>query len=204
MKQFKKQHDAVLLAKYEPKLFQRGPGRPWRIKLQAGGERHTFSTKKVDKHEAAIVANEIYEHLLEHGAAKTIEKYDTKSKAGAVVTSGDLIKKVEAVWLGQARTLQDYTTAVRRVVSEIKDVERDKADTIKIADIAHADIEAWRVAYIKAAGSSHARKDAARTSSNTILRACKALFGKKLLKKKLQLPELPNPFADIELSQKGL
>jgi integrase len=96
------------------------------------------------------------------------------------------------------RTFQDYTTALRRVVSEVKQKDRDEADAVRIADISRDEIEQWRSGYIKAAGSSHAKKAAAQTSSNSILRGCKALFGIRLLEK-LDLPDLPNPFQKVRL-----
>src|SRR5262249_33162114 len=150
---------------------------PWHIKLQADGQRRTFSTKRVDRAEAAIVAKQIYEHLQEHGMAETLKAYDDKPTPGAVTTIGDLVKKVEEAWLGQPRTLNDYATSLRRVVSEVKKVSREEADHVRIADLSHGEIELWRSTYIKGAGSNHAKKAAAQTSSNSILRGCKALFG---------------------------
>jgi integrase len=202
MKALKKKLEAELLAKFEAKLFQYAPSNPWHIKLQGDGQRKTFSTKKVDRAEAAIVAKQIYEHLQEHGMAKTIENYNPKPAPGTVTTIGDLIQKAETVWLGVPRTFQDYSNSLRRVVAEVKGVDRDVADTIRIADLSRDEIETWRTAYIKAAGSSHAKKAAAQTSSNSILRGCKSLFGVRLLEK-LDLPELPNPFAKIRLPNNG-
>jgi len=210
----KKQLKAALRAIDEAKLFQYALGHPWRIKLQRGGQRHTFSTKETDRSKAAIEAEKIHNFLIGDAAKKeadanaeadaiakamkeanpnaevkrpkvktamelTIEKFDPEPKKGDVVTFGKLIEKVEGVWSdGTARTFNDYCTSLRRVVSEIKGVARDKADGIRIADIAHADIEAWRTAYIKRkGGSSPAKKARARTSSNTILRGCKAMNG---------------------------
>jgi integrase len=198
MKALKKKLEAQLLAKFESKLFQYAPSCPWHIKLQGNSVRKTFSTKKVDRHEAAIVAKQIYEHLQQHGMAETIKLYDDKPAPGAVTTIGDLIKKAEKVWLGVPRTFNDYSTSLRRVISEVKNVKRDDADNVRIADIARDEIEAWRSNYIKAAGASHAKKAAAQTSSNSILRGCKSLFGQKLLEK-LQLEELHNPFVKIRL-----
>jgi integrase len=198
MKKIKKKLEAELLAKFESKLFQYAPSCPWHIKLQADGQRRTFSTKKVDRQEAAIVAKEIYESLQEHGMAATLKAYDDKPAPGAVSTIGDLIKKAEKVWEGVPRTFQDYTTALRRVVSEVKNVDRDDADSVKIADISRNEIEEWRSGYIKVAGANHAKKAAAQTSSNSILRGCKALFGIRLLEK-MDLTELANPFQKIRL-----
>ena len=79
-----------------------------------------------------------------------------------------MVKKIEEAWLGQARTFNDCCTSLRRVVSEIKKVARDQADAVKIADLSQGEIELWRSAYIKGAGSNHAKKAAAQTSSNSI------------------------------------
>jgi integrase len=198
--------EAQILARFEAKLFQYAPGHPWHIKLQSGGVRHTFSTHKTTRSEAAIVAKEIHKFLTEQkdpkdetkAMAKTIAEYDPEPKAGAVVTIGDLIKKAEKVWLGVPRTFQDYGTSLRRVIGEVRGVDRDEADNVKIADITRDEIELWRSTYIKAAGSSHAKKAAAQTTSNSILRGCKALFGQKLLEK-LQLEDLHNPFQKVRL-----
>jgi integrase len=198
MKAFKKKQEAKILARFQSKLFQYAPSCPWFIKLQADGMRKTFSTKKVNRAEAAIVAKEIYEYLAEHGMAETLKAYNDRSAPGAVTTIGDLIKKAEAVWLGQPRTFQDYCTSLRRVVGEVKKVTRDEANDIRITDVTREEIEAWRSSYVKRVGSNHAAKAAAGTSSNSILRGCKALFGTRLLEK-LDLSELPNPFAKIRL-----
>ncbi len=198
MKAIKKKLEAELLNKFSKKLFQYAPANPWFIKLQEGKLRRTFNTRKVDRAQAAIVAKEIYEFLQEHHMAETLKKYGDNPAPGAVVTIGDLIAKESKIWLGVPRTFNDYCTSLRRVVSEVKNISRHDADKVRIADVTRDEVELWRVSYIKAAGSSHARKAAAETSSNSILRGCKALFGQKLLEK-LGAEELPNPFAKIRL-----
>jgi hypothetical protein len=198
LKALKKKHEAVLLKKFESKLFQYNPACPWHIKLQADSVRKTFSTKRVNKAEAAIAAKEIYEHLQEHGMEATLKAYGDNPAPGAVTTIGDLIAKVEKNWLKQPRTFQDYCTSLRRVVAEVKNVSRENADTVKIADLKHGEIAEWQAGYIKQAGKSPAKKGAAETSSNSILRGCKALFGTRLLER-LELSDLPNPFQKIRL-----
>lgn len=202
-----KKLEAQILANFETKLFQYAPGHPWHIKLQRDGNRHTFSTKQTDRSKAALVAREIHTFLVEQkdkstAMDKTIEKFDPEPKKGEVTTIGDLIKKVRDNWLKQPRTLHDYIRDLRRVVAEVKNVDREAADKVKITEVRRDEIEQWRTAYIKAAGSSYAKKEAAETSSNSILRGCKAMFGEKLLEP-LGLEELPNPFRKVRLPNTG-
>jgi integrase len=199
LKALKKKLEAELLKKFENKLFQYAPACPWFIKLQADNIRRTFSTGKVNRAEAAIAAKGIYEFLQEHGMDAALKQFgENKPAPGTVTTIGDLIAKVEKNWLGQPRTFQDYATSLRRVVSETKDMPRENADTVRIADIKHGEIAEWQAGYIKRAGKSPATKARAETSSNSILRGCKALFGARLLER-LELSELPNPFKKIRL-----
>lgn len=215
-----KQLEARLLAIAEAKLFQYAPGKAWHIKLQRDGHRHTFSTKKTSRAEAAIVAKEIRKFLTEQkddktAMANTIAVYDPAPidpapKKGTITTIGDLIKKVEKNWppKKQQRTLHDYIRDLRRVVSEIKGLsEREAADKVRIADITRGEIAEWRNSYVKRkGGSSPAKIEAAGTSSNSILRGCKAMFGEKLLEEFLEpeeFEELPNPFRKVVVSNTG-
>jgi integrase len=195
---------------------QHEPSHPWWIKLQKDGQRKNFSTKKVNKSEAAVVAREIAKFLNENGMAATWEKYGEQkpvavlspTPAPAPITVGQLIKETGSVFLGRARTFSDYALSLRRIIGDIMGIERQgnagqgknrtkwlgAVDAVALADITRQQVEQWRVDYIKRAGADPVKKEAAETSSNTLLRQAKSLFNTELLEK-----TKPNAFLKVRL-----
>jgi integrase len=213
---------AELVKSYEKKLFQHRIGFPWWVKLQRDGVRKNFSTRKVNKAEAAEVAVEIATYLNENGMQATIEKYGEQKPvvvppeqtAPPPVTVGRLISETGAVWLGRPRTFSDYTMALRRVIGDLSQIERHhhfgqgsgrkawlaKVDAVPLDTITRQAVEQWRVDYIKRAGADPVRRESAETSSNTLLRACKAVFNTELLEK-TTLTNVVNPFERVKFTR---
>ena len=205
---------ASSIKKFEQKLFRYAPDNslPWHIKLQQGGVRKTFSTKCTVKSGAAARAREIYIYLRANGLNAAVQKYGSGPASKPTETVGQLLEKIEQTWLGQPRTIAEYGAGLRHVASDIMGISRAgiggqgknrekwlaKVNGIKIADITPAAVEQWRVNYIKSAGTDVAARKSRETSSNTILRQCKALFSPERLEK-AGLSALPNPLAKIRL-----
>jgi integrase len=206
------------LKKFEKKLFRYAEDNslPWHVKLQQGNIRKTFSTKSTVKSEAANKAREIYIFLRANGMKAALAKYGSGPAYVPTETIGQLIDKVEKTWLGQTRTVYEYAAELRRVASDIMGFDRSghagqgknrekwlaKVNAIRIADITRDAVEQWRADYIKRANGDVAKRKAAETTSNTILRQCKAMFSTERLEK-LGLADLPNPFAKVKLLRAG-
>src|SRR5262245_8195721 len=181
---------AITAKKFYSKVFRYDPkddSLQFHIKLQLGKERRTFPTHCVDRAQAALKAREIYIYLHAEGMKAALAKYGSGPLSMPTETLGQLIAKVEKAWLGEARTISDYGMAVRRIFADIKGIERrsvhgqgknrDKwlkaVDAIRIAEITRDQVEQWRAEYIQRANGDPARKAAAATSSNSLLRCAK-------------------------------
>jgi len=208
---------ATSIKKFKQKIFRYDPKNnslPFHIRLQQGGTRNrkTFSTKLVLEADAARKAKEISDFLTTNGMAATWAKYGDGIEEIPTETIGQLLAKVEKLWLGRTKTFFEYAAEVRRVFSDIKGLDRTgiggqgknrekwlaKVNAIKIADITRAAVEQWRADYIKQRGlGDEGKRQAAETTSNTILRQCKALFSAERLEQ-LELAGLPDPFAKVK------
>ncbi|MCA9450293.1 MAG: tyrosine-type recombinase/integrase, partial [Candidatus Omnitrophica bacterium] len=110
------------------------------------------------------------------------------------------------------RTLESYAGCVRRVARDILArkggrASREKVEALPLQFLSNAEIERWKADRIRACGGNPIKEDSARITANSILRSCRAIFGRKLLtegrkealrKSGLILPD-PLPFSQCVL-----
>src|SRR5438309_8159217 len=89
------------------------------------GRRETFSTGRPIKASAGVVARNIFMSLRASGWEKTIAKYAPHSQALPVITVGDFCAKLQAVYTGRKRTINDYCRHFRRLIADIALIQRD-------------------------------------------------------------------------------
>jgi hypothetical protein len=110
--------------------------------------------------------------------------------------------------------MDDYIRAFRRIVADIYAIDRGPekydyinagrdgwlamVDVIRLADITRTQVEQRRADYLAGHGQDLDLLRAARTSTNSMLRMCKALFSPDRLAR-LGLSALINPFEKVKL-----
>ncbi len=187
----------------------------YHIKLMFQGRRGTFDTRSTVRSEAAIKAREIYVFLRANGWDAALGKYSDKLHAGPVKTLGEFAARVEeAFGDGQKRTIVDYVSNLRKVAGEIAGFRRStkkydyrspaareawlaRVNRLPLASITREKIEAWRLAYVGAAGNDLNQIRARKTSCNSVLRQAGALFAPERLER-AGLSSLINPFEKIK------
>jgi integrase len=192
------------------------------IRIQKGGIRRAFNLNTANRDKAARKAAEIYAHLTALGWKETLARYAVATSseriAASKVTVGDYLAAAEAVFDRKPKTFRLYAAYFRRIVAEIFGIDGGKArwdyraggrdewvkriNAVRLAAIAPAKLQEWRVAFIKRASDPAARASAIRTS-NSYLRCARCLFSQKMaqvVSEKLELPD-PLPFVGLKIER---
>jgi integrase len=187
----------------------------WAAKIQRLGRRETFSLGSANKASAASRAKEIYLSLQAAGWDATLAKF--KPKAGSAgktaATIGEFVEEVKAKASGRPKTIESYCQALRTIVSDICGIDggkskydyrkggRDswlrKVHALKIAAITPAEVQKWKLRFLRRAGTNPMKQRSARISVNSLMRQAKSLFAPRVLKfVSLELPDA-SPFTGV-------
>jgi integrase len=187
----------------------------WAAKIQHLGRRETFSLGSVNKASAAARAKQIYLSLQAAGWDATLAKF--KPKAGSagktVATIGEFVEEVKLKASARPKTIESYCQAFRTIVADIYRIDggkskydyrkggRDswlrKVHAVKIAAITPAEVQKWKLRFLRRAGSDPIKQRAAKISVNSLMRQAKSLFAPAVLKfVSLELPGA-SPFAGV-------
>jgi integrase len=187
----------------------------WAAKIQHLGRRETFPLGSANKAAAAGKAKEIYLSLRAAGWDATIARFKPKVGIAAktVTTIGEFVEELKAKASGRPKTIESYCQALRTMVADIHGVDggkskydyrtggRDswikKVHAVRIAAITPAEIQKWKLRFLRRAGTDPIKQRAARVSVNSLMRRAKSLFSPAILK--FISLELPNtsPFAGV-------
>lgn len=190
------------------------------IQLSNNRRRSWFPLGTPNKKSAATKAAEIYSFMQAHGWDATIERFKPKSKVDENndVTVGNLIEIACHLSSARRQSLDTYTKAFRRIVSEIKGIPNDrkhdhhgggalkwqaKVDAIKLESLTPADVVAWKNSRLREAEADPMAKRRAIVTVNSLIRNSKALFGKKILpfiEQSVTIPR-PLPFDGVTLEK---
>ena len=198
---------------YQPGYTRSGTRRKvghYAVKLQYAGRREVFPLGTANRENAAQKAREIYLHLQSHGWDEALLKFKPKSRwsSSAVTTLEEFFERVKSVWSGRPRTLEDYIRSLRKIVSDIFQIDvgnskfdyrsggRDawvqKVDRVRLREITPDRIQKWKVDFLRRAGNNAVRRRSASISVNSIMRQAKSLFAPAILKfVKLDMPCSP-------------
>jgi integrase len=172
----------------------------WAAKIQHLGRRETFSLGGANKANAASRAKEIYLSLHAAGWDTTLARFKPKgSGAGkTVATIGEFVEEVKAKASGRPKTIESYCQAFRTIVADICAIDggkskydyrrggRDswlkKVHEVRIAAITPAEVQKWKLRFLRRAGSDPIKQRAARVSVNSLMRQAKSLFAPAVLK----------------------
>jgi integrase len=187
----------------------------WAAKIQHAGRRETFPLATPNKAAAAAKAKTIYLSLRSSGWEPTMAKF--KPKAGGasktVGTIGEFIEEVKAKASGRPKTIEGYCQAFRTIVADICGIDGGKAKydyrgggrdswlkkvhAVRLAAITSAEVQKWKLRFLRRAGSDPIKQRAARVSVNSLMRRAKSLFAPAVLKfVSLELPAT-SPFAGV-------
>ena len=150
----------------------------------------------------------------------TLKKRKPEAEQKSVTTVGDFIDAVKSQYVGQNRTIEDYSRNFRRLVADLFNIERparekydyvnggrldwiQKVNAIPLVDITAQKIQAWRVAYLNRAGDNLEKRRRAQSSVNAVLRLSRSLFAQKQLELMVFDPPLISPFQKIKLEPEG-
>ncbi|MFT5470263.1 MAG: integrase [Verrucomicrobiales bacterium] len=197
---------------------QKRETKDWCIRIQHAGHREIFNLGTPNKAPAASRAKQRYDFLLAHGweAARAEFKHEAEKERvaakNAALTIGQYIELTEEIATGLgARTIHTYGACLRRLVADMtgrpfqpKEAEKWKAaiDRTPLDKISATAVEKWKAARLKKCDGNPKKEETAKTTMNSILRQCRALFGRKFVPKLREdgvvLPD-PLPFANVDL-----
>lgn len=189
------------------------------IQLSKQGQRAWFPLGTPNKKTAAAKAVEIYSFMQANGWKATLEHYKPKAASKVEsVTVGALITTACHISSARRESLNAYTKAFRRIVSEIKGIKSNRkhdfhgggvaewqglVDAVRLDSITPAEVVAWKNRRLRDAESDPLAKRRTVVTVNSLIRNSKALFGKKLLpfiEQKITLPR-PLPFEGVTMEK---
>ena len=178
-------------------------------RIQADGKRAWFALGSPNKKVAAAKAAEIYSCIQAHGWQAALDRYKpSAAPAAESVTVGTFIATSCRISSARRESLDAYTKAFRRIVSEIKGIKSDRkhdfhgggvaewqglVDAVSLASITPAEVVAWKNRRLREAEGDPLAKRRAIVTVNSLIRNSKALFGKKLLPFIEQAISIPRP-----------
>jgi integrase len=188
----------------------------WAVEIQHRGRRHRWSLETPNRDAAAARAREIYLSVLSTGWEATLLKFRPEQaprEKQKNVTLGEFLQEVSAKSDGDPRTLAGYARVLRKIVADIFEIDGEgkhdyrkgghakwleKVHSVKLADITPADVQAWKRAFLRKAGSDPLAQRTAKVSVNSIMRQSRSLFSPKITRHlDIVLPS-PLPFDGVE------
>jgi len=172
------------------------------------GIRAQVCLNTANQRESAKRAADLFKLVAKDGWDAGFALYRPKTKDRNECTVGDLIVAACRMSTARRHSLDGYTKAFRRVVSEIRDIRhernynahgggsaewRAKVDAVPLASITPADVVAWKNRRLREAEVDPLAKRRAIVTVNSLIRNAKALFGKKILPFIEQSSPLPRP-----------
>jgi integrase len=195
-------------------------GGAFACRIQSQGRREFFPLRTSNKAIAAAKASKIYNDVVALGWDAAIAKHkpETLRDTSKPATVGALIEAACAASSARKHSLEAYSKAFRRVVSEVAGIQdgrkfdafkggtkewRERVDAVPLASLLPADVQAWKNRRLRAAEADPLAKRRAITTVNSLIRNAKALFGKKVLpfvEQKITVPR-PLPFDDVGMEK---
>lgn len=206
---------------WRDKVFHRSNGE-FHARIRFGGRQYRWPLKTANKEQAATKARDIFLSLMGNGYEATVAKFKPwevePTDEGKPVTVGEFIEAIRAVAPIRATTFTTYERKLRFLVSQIKAVKatrkrydyvnrgsekwRALIDATPLNEITPELVMQWRVNYVNNAEKDPLHQNGARQTAASILRNCKALFSKRLLRNlSLKLPS-PLPFDGVDLGKR--
>ena len=190
------------------------------IQIKHDDRRMRFPLNTANKEAAAALAAKIWTQIVSEGWDAAIQAHKPQSapKAPKSATVGALIEAACAASSARKHSLEAYSKAFRRVVSEVAGIQdgrkfdafkggtkewRERVDAVLLSSLLPADVQAWKNRRLRAAEADPLAKRRTITTVNSLIRNAKALFGKKVLpfvEQQLTVTR-PLPFDDVGMEK---
>lgn len=190
------------------------------VRLGLGGrdKRTSFPLHTPNLEVAARKAREIDRYMTANSFEAAVKKF----KQAKLVpqqrdprTFGEFFDGIREYHSGNPKTLTDDIRALRRVVSDVFNIQGGKerydyqqggrerwlnrVHAVPLVDLTSELVELWKAHFLKTHGGNPLKDRAARTSVNSILRQARSLYGERYTRL-LKLPEsFTSPFANVKL-----
>jgi len=192
----------------------------WAVKIQYLGIRKTFTFETPNRRLASAKARDLYLDIVAKGWNTSLAHHKPEMAVRKDdPTVGEFLAEVGAKSGLGARTLQYYCCCLRKIVAGIAAIKagpekfdhrtggnqawRQTIEAIRLSSISPEKVQAWKVQYLREAGSSPSALQSARRTVNTYIRCGRALFTSRTLKfVTVRLPS-PHPFEGITLEKSG-
>ena len=182
------------------------------VRISYQGKRKVFKLHTAIKKVAAKKAKDIYLDLVANG-------WENESDVKVITdtTVGDVIRVYLELTEAAEKTAANYTRVFRSVVSDIKKISGDKkrfdyvnggnekwkakVDNVLLSDITQAEVQKWKVTYVKARNDDPVKASSARESANSYIRYCRSIFKPDILPHMMKELTLPDdlPFSAVKL-----
>lgn len=182
--------------------------------IQFKGRRERFSLGTASREVGGRMAAEIYRSLQSDGWDGTLAIYKKGYVIFGSLTIGQYVEAVRKVWIGSPNTINLYIRALRKIVSEIENLDPQgrrfdhmksgaddwhrEIDQVPLTAITDEKVNKWKFAFLGQAEPSVAAQNKRKISINSYLRNAKSLFADNLVKAtKLEVP-LPMPLKAVD------
>ncbi len=143
----------------------------YHAKMQVQGRRENFALQTNNKAVAADKARTIYMEIISHGWPSALEQFKPQASRSktAIQTVGELISIAQEGSTLHPRTLAEYGSNLRRLVSEAFGISsrmgrhptvgskqkdwRNRVNAVRLSDLTPEVIEKWKKAYLGRAGT---------------------------------------------------
>jgi integrase len=178
------------------------------VKFQHLGRRQAFSLHTASAEEAALKAKPMYQRLVANGWATLLDAARPPPPEPTVgLTFGSYIALIRSKNVMPEKTLNGYVQRLRRIVAEIKSINRNgkrhrpgskgraeviaRIEAVPLAAITPDDVRQWKRRALARAGSNTLKRQQVSVSVNSMLRQARSLFSERKVLR--HLPEIPRP-----------
>ena len=185
---------------YKPEFKQDGKtleSPDYAVRIQHRGKREFFLLRTSNAAAAAAKAKDIYSTLIGAGRDAALEKFKPEMQRRSISTVGDFLSELKQHWDGKTRTFEVYCRCFRSIVSQIFEIDGGKArydyvtggrdkwiakiNQVKLEKVTPAEVNKWRISFVKRAGANPVKQRRARITCNSLIRQAKSLFRADLL-----------------------
>jgi integrase len=195
--------------KVSGRLFRDHGVADYSCRFSLRGQRNQVCLNTSNKHEAANRAAKLFNAVSLKGWEAGLALYRKPIiEKSTRLSVGDYIQAATAVSTARNHSIDAYTKAFRKIVSDIKGIPstgkyiargshsedwRKMVDAVELETITPADVMAWKNQRLRDAEADALAKRRAVVTVNSLIRNAKSLFGKRVLPFVAQSLKLPSP-----------
>ncbi len=192
----------------------------WYVRIHFGGRETRLCTGISNKTVAAGIVRDLYLESRRIGWEEALGMFrrgeGRKNDRSRKLTVGDFLEAARSVSTARPETFNEYARCLRQVAGQINGVisgkekfsrrdgrskkVRERLNGIRLDSLTPEGVERWKRRYLGKAAGDPVKLARTRTSLNTIIRQCRALFCRHVLKHlDLELPQTTlDAFSEID------